>query len=392
MRIDIFSDAFPPQVSGVANVVNNSAKELAKLGHKVRVFTVSSKMSSGRKVCQKDGFSLVETPSFPALVYSKARLSLPIGLTLSYLKHDRPDIIHTHTPFAIGWEAIEAAKIYKLPIIGTHHTFFNHYLKHAHLDNRMGERLAWKYTVNYYNRCDMVISPSQSLAKELVLYGLKKPIAVLPNAIDTNLFKPCQNAQTKNKLREKYGISGFCLGYMGRLSYEKSVGQVLQAAAEAKKHLPDLHLIIIGDGPEKAKLKRLARHLKMDSYITFTGFLYGQELVNALQTLDLFITASKTENMPLAVLETMACGLPGIAVDTLGLPEMIDDQVNGYLVKPDNIAQMAEQIEHLAKQSKLLSTFGENSRKMALEYSLPRNALSLENIYKQIIDQKKSAK
>ncbi len=203
MKIAIFSDTFPPQTNGVANVVYQSAKSLTDSGHHVAVFTVG-KNHRERVIEENDNLTVIFLPSVPALVYANERLGLPLGFSFKRLKKFNPDIIHTHTPFAVGWEAVWLAKILKIPIVGTHHTFYDHYLKHAKIDYQWAKKFSWKYTVGYYNRCDLILSPTNSLAQTLITKGLKKPVAVLQNPIDTDLFRTVADNKTKKNLNSDF--------------------------------------------------------------------------------------------------------------------------------------------------------------------------------------------
>jgi len=388
MKIAIFSDTFPPQINGVANVVYKSAISLTKMGHQVAVFTISNgKDDKANDIIsfEHDGIELIRFPSMPAPVYPGYRLALPVGIAIEKLRRFRPDVIHTHTPFSIGWSLIGPAKLMHIPIVGTHHTFYDHYLKHAHLDYDWAKRLTWNFTLDYYNRCDLVLSPSQSLADQLQSHGLKKPFEILSNSVDTDLFCPAVDKKTKELLKKSYDITSKSLVYMGRLSYEKSVDTVIRATAEVVKRIPTIKLMIIGDGPERENLKKLAQKLKVKDNVLFVGFKQNQELVEALQANDIFLTASKTENMPLSVIEAMAVGLPVVAADALGMPEIAEDGINGYLFAPDDYKQMSDKILSILEDGKLLKEFSTASREASLLHSEDCLTKKLESIYKKLI-------
>lgn len=388
MKIAIFSDTFPPQINGVANVVYKSAVSLAKLGHQVSVFTISNgKDDKINDVIsfEKDGIELIRFPSMPAPVYPGYRLALPIGIAIEKLRRFHPDVIHTHTPFSIGWSLIGPAKLLRIPIVGTHHTFYDHYLKHAHLDYDWAKRLTWNFTLDYYNRCDLVLSPSQSLADQLQSHGLKKPFEILSNSVDSDLFCPAADNKTKELLKKSFGITGKSLVYMGRLSYEKSVDHVIKATAEVAKKIPNIKLMVIGDGPERENLEKLAQKLKIKENVLFVGFKQNQGLVEALQANDIFLTASKTENMPLSVIEAMAVGLPVVATDALGMPEIVKNDVNGYLFEPDDWKEMSGKIMAILTDENLMKKFAIASREASLLHSEDCLTKKLESIYKKLI-------
>jgi glycosyltransferase involved in cell wall biosynthesis len=385
MRIAIFSDTFLPQLNGVVTTVYQSAKSLIDLGHEVVIFTVAK--DPHKYIDPQYGhIKIITLPSIPAFIYPTLRFTFPFGFAYSQLKKFNPDVIHTHTPFAVGWEAVIGSKILNVPLVGTHHTFYDDYLKHVKIDYSWGKKLSWKYTAVFYNCCDLILSPTQSLADALETQKLKKSVNILRNSLDTDFFKPVKSAVAKNNLKEKFGIKGQALIFQGRLSYEKSHDIVLRAFALMIKKMPDLKLMMAGDGPEREKLEKLAQDLKIRDNVIFTGFIpYGERLVDNYQSSDVYITASKSENMPIAILEAMACGLPIIAVKERGLGEIINDGVNGFFAKTDDPTDMAKKTLELLSDATLLKKFSKASRKLALQYSHKQITSDLEQKYRDLI-------
>jgi glycosyltransferase involved in cell wall biosynthesis len=388
MKIAIFSDTFPPCINGVANVAYHSAKGLTDLGNDVLVFTASR--------CPQECFGknnqarIFSFPSLSAsLIYKNERFTFPLGISLRQLKKFKPDIIHTHTPFGVGWEAVLASKILKVPLVGTHHTFFDHYLRHIKMDYGWMKKISWKATALYYNKCDLVTSPTQSLSGAMRVNGLRKTALVLRNPIDTDLFKPVAGINTKNNLKKRFGIKGQSVVYMGRVSYEKNIDQIIKSFALMVKTNPALKLMIIGDGPEKNNLLKLAGEEKVEKNVIFTGYLFRKDLIEALVSNDIFLTASKSENMPVSVLEVMAVGLPVISVKEKGLAEIIRENVNGFFTKTDNPEDMAQKTLALLSKPELLEKFGKNSRLLALEHSEKKVASLLIETYDRVIKLKK---
>lgn len=379
MKIAIFSDTFPPQINGVAQFAYKSAGALVNLGHEVCVFTGHHFKNSGEK------FETIIFPSAPFWGYPGERITVPMGLAIKKLKKFKPDVIHTHTPFGAGWEAVLAGKVLGIPIVGTHHTFFDHYLKYVHLDFDFFKKSSWKYTVFHYNRCNLVLSPSNSVAAAFKNFGLKKPIEVFPNFIDTNFFVPVSDKE-KEKLKESFGLQGGqSLIYMGRLGYEKSIDIVIRAFALINREIPLTKLMIVGDGVEKQALQKLVLDLGIKDKVIFTGLLRGGDLLRTLQANDVFLTASKSENMPLSVLEAMATGLPVVGVNSLGIPEIVRDNSNGFIVDPDDYEAMAAKTLEILKTKKTLKKFSLASRSLAMDHSEEKVAKSLEEVYKKLI-------
>lgn len=385
MRIAIFSDTFLPQLNGVVTTVYQSAKSLIDLGHEVVIFTVAR--DPYKYIDQRYAHvKIITLPSIPAFIYPALRFTVPLGFAYFQLKEFNPDVIHTHTPFAVGWEAVIGAKMLGVPLVGTHHTFYDDYLKHVKMDYKWGKKFSWKYTAVYYNFCDLILSPTQSLADALETQKLSKPVSILRNSLDTDFFMPVKKLIDKKNLKKRFGIKGQSIIFEGRLSYEKSLDIVLKAFALMSKKMPDLKLMLAGDGPERNNLEKLAEKLNVKEKVIFTGFIpYGEKVVETYRANDIYLTASKSENMPIAILEAMACGLPIIAVRERGLAEIINDNVNGFFAKTDDPADMAEKTLELLSNSALLKKFGKASRKLALQYSHKQVTSDLEKKYSDLI-------
>lgn len=375
MRIAIFSDTFPPQINGVAHVISQSAMRLARHGHDVHLLTASQGSREYLDGISQGMYAIHNVRSLPSGVYPDLRFTVPLATTMLQLKGWQPDIVHTHTPFGVGWAAVRCAKRFGVPLIGTHHTFFDDYLKHVRLDSKLTRNMSWKLTVAYFNQCDLVLSPSHSLAGEMTENGLETPVRILPNPIDTELFTPEATRR----------VPGRSLVYMGRLSFEKSLDQVLTAFCTVRHKMPGATLTLIGDGPERADLEEMAVDLGIDSDVCFTGILRGEELARKLRSMDVFVTLSKTENIPLSVLEAMASGLPVVATAMRGLPEIVKDGVNGLLVPPDEPEVTARQVIRLLGDHEMLETYSRQACAFAQRFSQDRIMTEWVEIYRSAL-------
>jgi 1,2-diacylglycerol 3-alpha-glucosyltransferase len=176
---------------------------------------------------------------------------------------------------------------------------------------------------------------------------------------------------------------------MGRISYEKSIDDILYCMTELLKTYPELKLKIIGDGPERGKLEQLAQSLGIQNSVVFTGFLNGQDLVESLATSDIYVTTSKSENMPLAVLQAMATGLPIVALSSLGMTEMIMNEENGFLItqsdKEKTKSTLVAKIELLLTNTALRQRMSEKSRELSAQYSENVITKKLLDIYQEVI-------
>ena len=218
------------------------------------------------------------------------------------------------------------------------------------------------------------------MRSRLVEYGLHVPVAAISNGVDTDLFCPPSQEQ-------EMPPRPLTLLHIGRLGYEKGVDQVLRAFALLSTNFPQARLAIVGTGPDKEVLKSLSNDLGIDDRVIFTGFVAHQDLPALCQKADLFITASTIETQGLVVLEAMSSGLPIVGVDALALPDLIHNEINGFLVPAEDELALSQAAERLLFSADLRQKMGAASRRLALEHSPSLITQAYEGLYEQAIIQ-----
>lgn len=328
MRVMLFTDTYIPQVNGVATSVANLAQMLLKQGHDVMICTTSSKRSSGETLPIAYAHA-IPVPRAPGL-----SLAPPVGLALPVAVHQfRPHLIHSHTPFGIGWQAMLASHREGIPLLGTHHSHqdvFTGYVRRT-ISQSIIRGVVRSLTSSYYNRCDLVACASDFLAAHMASYGVRQKILVIPNALDTTLFCP----QPRSSLLDaKRGIK---IVFVGRLAVDKNLHQLITMIRPVlDSDSASVSLDIIGEGPEKSHLMRFVSSQGLVEKIRFTGLLRGKELVKAISNSDICVSASLSDNQPMSLLESLACGVPVVAIDSGGVSEIIQNGYNGFLVDSSN--------------------------------------------------------
>src|SRR6185312_6477529 len=169
--------------------------------------------------------------------------AFPIGASFSFLDSFKPDIIHTQSPYGTGWEAVRAAKRYKLPLIGTNHTPVEEFYPWAPQTFRHFD--AW-----YYNHCAFVTAPYQGLIDNMRQVGFKKEGRGQPNPVPfaSKPSTPEEKAAAKVELK----LDSPVLLCSGRLASEKKVDDILRAVAVLVKEFPAITLLITGHGSAEA--------------------------------------------------------------------------------------------------------------------------------------------
>ena len=396
MRVCLFTDSFLPYISGVSSAVYNQANELARRGHSVSIFHPRpSKRDTWETVPGLDeSVGVYGLPfSVPTYKIPKLRFSVPLFLyTYRRLQQAPPDLIHVHTEFGCGLEGMLLGRWKKVPIIGTFHTFFAEpdYLKQFHIPNFAFTRKAmWKYSVGFFNRCSHIVSPSKSVRDHLVERGLRREATVLSNGIERVEIRPEEEIKA---FRKSLGIDDFSFIYIGRVSPEKSLGVALEAFRQVLEVNPRAKFVLVGNGPADADVDAKVRALGIGDSVVRTGRVERNRLMRENYPLlgDAFVTASKTENQPVSILEAMAFGLPLIGPRAKGIPELIEHGRNGLIFQPDDVFNMSSAMVRLMTDQQLHRKMKQASLDIAATHDLQHVGDRLLDIYSGAIAEKKA--
>ncbi|MCS6971472.1 MAG: glycosyltransferase [Turneriella sp.] len=404
MRVAIFTDSFFPKVDGVGVSVQNFCERLEERGHEFIIccprYGENDTERIGRNI-RVERFKSIPVPS-----YEEMRLIVPGRKKLHrVIREFQPQLIHIQTPGFLGQYGVLAAKIYSIPVIGTYHTMMSEVgmyvnpLRLLKLDKllqrvrrrkkiasklhkitrkkpSLGGKLLYQLANRLYEKCQLVITPSELIKKELLSKGFKKPITVVSNGIDLQFFRGEKRIFPEDEPR---------LLHVGRLALEKNPEEVVRAFALIKDKIPRARMTIVGDGPLLVELKRDASALGIADSITFTGYLPRQKLPQIYAEHDLFITASAMETQGLVALEAVAMGLPAVGTNAYALPELIQDGRNGFCVTPHDVPALAEAALRILQNKEFYERASLESLAIAKEHSHERSTDKLERIYLEAI-------
>jgi glycosyltransferase involved in cell wall biosynthesis len=420
MRILHVTDTFYPKIDGIAFSILNTLRFQGEKNHNITIL-------APRYPALKEEISIPNTKiyrfrSFSIPTYKDVRIPLPdIRKIYSVFNTFQPHVVHVHTFGPICILSMFIAKRNKIPIVSTYHTYIPDFLMYAspqkllhferlvkylergginkekivvalaeiksnldtireklhikkHKKKKEGFQLktVWAMTKLLYNFSDVVISPSESIKKELKKHEIKN-VKVVSNGIELNLFPE----------KKEYNLFPRFV-HIGRLGYEKKICVLIDAMAEVIKAYPDCSLDIIGDGPAKADLEAQVKKLNLEKNIKFFGYIERRKLPEIYRRHDIFVTASEMETQGLVLLEAMSCGLPVIGVNALAIPDVVHDQKTGYLVKKMDSKAMAEKMSYLIEHPELVKKMGKNARKEAEKHNLQRCLERLEKTYSSL--------
>jgi len=387
MKIAIFTETFFPHINGVLIAILNLSKGLADKGHKVYIIT--PKFKGGKNFAYKNIY-VHYIKGINAFIYEDIKIVSSISIrTLSFLRKEKIDLIHFHSPWTTGSKAIFIARVLKVPLIGTFHTFIgdSENLKHVHLDYPFVKKHVWKYINSYYDKCDLVTCPSDFSKQELIKNKCKAPIKVISNGIEI----PKTDINNVNKIKKKYKDSPLLL-FVGRISYEKNLEHLLDCFKLILVKKPICKLLLIGDGPLDEVIKTKIKAEKLDRNILQLGKMSHDKLIKEGYYLaaDLFVSVSKTENCPLTILEAQINGLIPVVYDAGGMGYLIKNDRNGILVPVDNSKEFAKQVIGLLENKKKQETLRRNIKEDVKAHYIPNIIKQWEETYSELIKKKKN--
>jgi glycosyltransferase involved in cell wall biosynthesis len=307
---------------------------------------------------------------------------LIIKKVLNFIRKNRISLIHT-----IGYKAdavgIAAGKLAKVPVV----SFIPGFVESDY--RRRVYNLCTLFLARYFDR---IIACSDSVARAVSLAGVREDkLCTIRNCVS---LERCRvGIDEVEDIKREFGVLD---GYqvvvnLGRLDPEKGQIYLLQAAKEVLAKRKKVIFIIIGNGKLKRQLETTARKLGIEKKIIFTGYRIDAQAIQAIATIVTF--PSLKEGIPLAMLQGMALGKPVVASSVDGIPEVIVDGVNGYLVSPRDHRGLAAALEKLLSNSELLTSLGEEARKtVEKEYGMKVLAERLKQIYVQVLAERSISK
>ena len=227
-------------------------------------------------------------------------------------------------------------------------------------------------------RADLVTATGLALADATLRYMPEgEPVTVVPYGVDLERFSPIERQPPDAQL---------VVGTVGRLSMEKGLDVLLEAYALAIVDHLDMKLVIAGEGPERAKLARLAKDLDIEANVSFLGEIPHEGVPAVLATFDIFAMPSRAEGFGVAAIEAAAMGIPVVGSDVHGIPDVVDHSSTGLLVPPGDAQALARAISRLADDVELRQTMGENARTFVAErYDWRENTAQMERIYNDMV-------
>lgn len=348
LKIAIVTETWPPEINGVALSLLQLCKGLQALGHKILLIRPQQKNPClSFKPYQECLVVAQSIPRYPSLKFGWPQFLKVSGAIESF----EPDVVHIVTEGPLGLAALQAAKNKQIPISSGFHSAFHDFSRFfdlAFLLKPIQRYLCW-----FHNSTQLTCVPSEGTAKLLQSLGVTCPTVVVGRGVDVDIFHP-QHASAR--VRQQWGAdeNTKVLLYVGRLSPEKELHVLINAFIACQDHqTKPMCLVIVGDGPEREKLQRLAQGYR----VIFMGSLSGIALSEAYASADAFAFPSQVETFGNVVLEAMASGLPVVAYDNACAHQYVRMGHTGWLADLGQLTQFSELIKMLPARE-ILKTMG----------------------------------
>lgn len=321
MKIGFFTDTYFPQVSGVSTSIRILKEELEALGHEVYIFTTTD---PNVKDVEPGIFRM---PSIPFVSFKERRIIVR-GMLYAYYtaKEIGIDLVHTHTEFGLGILGKQTAKSLGVPCIHTYHTMYEDYLHYIAKGKIIRPSHVRQLSKLYTSHLSGIVCPSERVKKKLLEYGIDRPMAIIPTGVKVGQFTPVPAEETK-EIRDTYGIKEDDVLFLSvsRISYEKNIQAVLKGMPTVKENIPNVKLLIVGDGPYKRKLEALVEELSLSDTVIFTGEIENEKISPFYQAADYLVSASDSETQGLTYTESMAARTKVIAKGNDYLNHLLND-------------------------------------------------------------------
>ena len=350
MRIAIFTETYLPDANGVATHIKTLKDGLEALGHTVLI--VKSDASSKRHYIEN---GVMHCPGIKSKKLYNYNLSSPLSLErLIMLKKWNPDIIHIQNEFGIGFSGVMIARMLKKPLVYTLHTMYDDYIYYVAAKPFIPivKKASHGYCKSLAKKASALTGASKKIEDYFRECGIKKPVNIIPNAVELDLFE--EKNIDKNKISEiksAYNITDdkTVFSFCGRLGKEKNIDTLFRFWSETVKKEDNLILLIMGAGPDSEELIELTKTLGIDDNVFFTGKIEHSNIPPYYVACDAYVTASLSENYSISMLEAMASGLPIIHLRDEKNESQTVEGVNGFVF--DTAEQMYEVMMKIKKMS-----------------------------------------
>ena len=352
--------AYYPDFGGAEVFAQEIAERLVKEGNEVDVIT-------GRTLKGSKSFEVIKGVNVyrVRLVSGKywfKYLSLFsyafVSIITVFILHKRRncDLIHAIEVFGAGLPGVILKRLIKKPLLVTVQGGY-----FSEEGSPLRKRILGRLERWCLKNASVVHVISEYLGERARRRGAES-VVVIPNGIDERVFYPVNKDEAKKKagVADERVILSICPGYVRHarpFSYKSGYPELIHALSNLSSQFPNLRLVLIGEGNIRGELDALAAELGIRDKVSFLGFISHKELASYLAMADIFIRPSLVEGLGIAFIEAMACGVPVIGTDVGGIPDIIEHDKNGFLIRPQDRQGMVQALRALLEDEDLRSRF-----------------------------------
>ena len=382
MKVGIFTDTYPPEINGVATSCEMLKKTLESHGHEVFLVTTNSSLN---KMIYEDYCLRIPGILLKKLYnYRLAGIFHPKATKI--IKSWKLDIIHTQTEGGVGLYARLLAPSLKIPLVYTYHTMYvdyTYYVTKGIMDQSV-KNIVKKLSKVLCETCDEFTTPSEKTKNALRGYGVERYINVVPNGIDLDRFEDNEkNIERIKRYRKENNLEDTkILLSLGRIAQEKSIDVLLRGYALFLKKNPSIKtkLLVVGDGPSKPNLEKLAHDLDIKDHVSFIGKVPYEDVPFFYQLADLYLSASTSETQGLTFVEAIASKTLVLCRFDENLVDVIKENQTGfYFGDEESFALKLEKVLNIKENE--INQIIEKAYLENKKYSLESFYLNMKEVY-----------
>jgi glycosyltransferase involved in cell wall biosynthesis len=375
LRIAVVSETWPPEVNGVAVTLSKLVHQLSLKKHTIQL--IRPRQDKSDKGHEQTGWTEILLRGLPIPRYPQLKLGLPSKKALiKAWTQKRPDLVHIATEGPLGWSALQAARVLRLPVTSDFRTNFHSYSKHYGVGWLSKPIVAYLRKFHNHTACTMV--PTRALKAELQASGFDN-LRVVARGVDTQIFHPEQRSAA---MRSSWGATDqtVVLLSVGRLAAEKNLELIVNTYHALKNNHRPVKLVFAGDGPYRQHLKTQCPDA------VFMGMCSHAQLATLYASADLFLFPSLTETFGNVTLEALASGTPVLAFDCAAASELVSNTRNGWLVPGEDPQSYVLKALEITKNSEHLKRAREHTLESVRDLDWKQIATQVESIFRMTID------
>ncbi|MBQ3216162.1 MAG: glycosyltransferase [Oscillospiraceae bacterium] len=381
MKVLITTDLYTTDTNGVVTSVKNLVEVLQARGHQVRILTVADDVHS----CRIGNVYYIR--SLPiGFIYPDIRMptSYRHRLIKELIKW-QPDVIHSQCEFFSYQFASHISKKTGAPVVHTYHTLYEQYAAYLLRIKGVGEKAVGKFSRIRLKKTDRIIAPTRKVEDVLRSYGITVPISVVPSGIRLEQHQNRLTLEQRAEGRKALGIDPEAplLVSVGRVGNEKKLDDLLNYFAKVSPEHEDLRFLIVGGGPAKESLEKLAVTLEIQDRVVFAGMVAPDKVQDYYQLGDIFVCASTSETQGLTYVEASANGLPLLCRKDPCLKDVMVEGENGYAFTDAD--SFREGLDKMLANPQWREQAGQRSREIAAGFGKEAFGAAVEKVYHSVI-------